>query len=213
MMLRQRAYCVQESKRNVIELHDDDPTALETTIRWLYTGNLHSDNPNLTWQPSIEVLITADKYSLTDLSLQVLTHLELRDCFTFVSPSHLQHAVSRAADFSDTGGRMQKILFDICDKHFRECFDDAAFRDWLETMPWLRDRLYKRHIAWLARHTAFRAKLRKGGEFALDVVDCLLELLQRPAERGRFGSEPLRVRAVRPRPRDARHPYLPTFAG
>lgn len=57
----------QESNQSTIELKDDNPTALEGLIRWLYTLPVVVRNHE-PWAFWLAVRITADKYLASDLS-------------------------------------------------------------------------------------------------------------------------------------------------
>ena len=60
--------------RDVIELHDDVPYAVEAMVRWLYTGRMRAsgEKNNYTWHFYFDLMQVADKYLLTELASEAL---------------------------------------------------------------------------------------------------------------------------------------------
>ncbi|CAK1360790.1 unnamed protein product [Cercospora beticola] len=56
-----------ESSRKVIELKEDDPDAVEHVLRYLYSGNHHTDQDS-NWKLQLQIANAAQKYLVTDLA-------------------------------------------------------------------------------------------------------------------------------------------------
>lgn len=131
----------QESKQSTIELKDDNPTALEALIRWLYTLPVvvRNHEPCAFW---LSVRLTADKYLASDLSQKAF--------------DNFWHAVSDIG----AAGEILKIIDTIeRDMSHDELVMDAAAR------------LRKRWLRPLLRFPAFRDQLREDTDLMLELLE------------------------------------------
>ena len=123
---------MKEKNQAIVELHDDDPEALEAVLRWLYTETYQEGlEKTRDWQFHLSVAETADKYLCN--ALEALASGNLR---TIVARITDIKEVMRVMEVLPTSAHRvqstQEILQDLREKHFHKLMKQPQFRDSLK---------------------------------------------------------------------------------
>ena len=130
----------KESQQEVIELKDDDPTAVEAVLRHLYNFEygvgriLHE----FTAKDHMNVFITAQKYLLEELKQEALRCLDFRirmivaDCSQHGDASRLWDVLNLLADHVEHHPTFLERIGSLTKAHLPELFKLKEFRSSLE---------------------------------------------------------------------------------
>jgi len=157
----------------VIELHDDDPDALEHILQYLYTPDHRRCTQHFCGFSDIEttvihhakVAIVADKYGITSLRDKAFRAILFHR--GSMSVSWVANLTTRIV--ADIGPQKALDDFVLCmtEDHFTGCYRFEAFRECLTKVPQARDTLCEEHIVELMDIPEFRTELAASGERAV----------------------------------------------
>ncbi|TID23585.1 BTB POZ domain protein [Venturia nashicola] len=128
-------YAFQEGQTGVIPMDHDDPDAIGSMLRFLYTGDY--DTENLTMQAHLKIYALADKVDIT--ALKTLSE----DKFNAIANANWKDAtfpacIRTAYEISPPGtegDRLRSIVVDIAAKHITELARlDNGFRQTMEAV-------------------------------------------------------------------------------
>lgn len=161
-------------------LHGDDPDALETMLRYIYTSNYPLIRPRL-WKRHLDIAIVADKYGLDLLKNESLGKLDqvrrfVDHCGNRDIASTLDFIVHVGNWLPGESERVGKLIEKHCTRDFESFFMEKRFRAMLECHTSVRDRLYVEHIDVLIEHSTFSALLREESGLAAKYLKAIVRL-------------------------------------
>lgn len=161
----------QESEEGVLELHGDDPDALEALLQYIYTSKYptnYPDIPTSDWKAFVNLAITADKYGFRGLHFEAL--LKIRD----IPPLDLDDSISMLCEcsalFPDEFFGFRHIIGDQWRDRFGAYIGDKRFRELMGARPHLRDELYFDYLNELMEVAEFKTMLHADGKLATDFL-------------------------------------------
>lgn len=167
----------QEAKEGVLQLHDDDPDALESMLRYIYTSK-YPEVPSNEWEKHLGLAVIADKYCLQLLKESALEKLEgvkpfyenvrsapYKPTLIRFEPS-LEFVVRVGNALLNGSDQFEKIVNKHCGHDFQAFFKKQKFRKMLDRHTEVRDWLYVEHIQSLAALPEFKALIQSNDQLA-----------------------------------------------
>lgn len=108
-------------------------------LKYIYTdevdGNAYHTLRLSTWPALLDLLFISDKYGLDSLADAVIAKFEHALRYGIQADTSVMAILGRAADYPGHGReRLQQIVFDLCEKRFRNSYREAGFRGWLASI-------------------------------------------------------------------------------
>ena len=132
-----------EARQDVIELHDDDPGAVEVMLRHIY-GYQYFDILNNFKQATIplhmSVFVVAQKYLLPKLEAAAFKVIEMRvrrveipfNQKSVLDSSTMVDALKLLSEHREHDERFGKLVTELCDKHLPMLMANQKFRSMIE---------------------------------------------------------------------------------
>lgn len=172
---------LKESTQDVYELQEDDPLAVEETLRFLYTSEYPADTKLAArrdipaWEKHLGVMIVADKYGISELEDAAFAF-----CKDHLKKLHederldLRQVIDRSGGYPDMSGKFNGLIASMADTDgdtFMIFYGDTGFRQWLDHHSPKTDWLIEKHFNALLSLPTFREKLGRDGFTALCHLD------------------------------------------
>lgn len=187
---------MQENGEGILVLHEDEPTAVEDMLRWIYTSEYPSagkdsvggcDSRSRTWEDHLNAMIVADKYGLPTLEKVAFDHCKAevasqdklaKEAGRATSDELIRSLIQRSWEYADNERRFNKLLAslpEISGARFTDLFEEAFFREWIDTNPDVAKPLIEKWFVSLMRKKSFRDKISQDPELSLQQLDRLLQ--------------------------------------
>ena len=157
----------------MIELHDDDPDALEHMLQYLYTPDHHRctqhfcgfSDAETTVIHHAKVAIVADKYGITSLRDKAFRAILFHR--RSMSVSWVANLTARMVADIGPQKALDDFVLRMTEDVFAQCYRWEEFLECLTKVPQLRDTLCEEYIGELMQMVEFRTELAADGERAV----------------------------------------------
>lgn len=147
-------------------------------LRYIYTSEYPSSHQgDATWETHLDVMIAADKYSLSRLEALAYEKCEWLIRNAPQTDSVLFRLVERSWEYADRERRLSKLIASlpaVSGERFPEFFEHTALRQWIDANPDVIRPVIEKHFQSLMKLRSFREKISSDGEMALQQLDRLL---------------------------------------
>ena len=160
----------QESKEGVLELHDDDPQALERMLRYLYRAKYPKGSAGHEWEPHMNLVVVADKYAVAQLKTTAFDRVKKIVKSTPKTTLDVPRLLGMLSQYnigtSDFYGSLEQAIF----VQFREIWSDEAVQQYLDGKAALRDELFGNIFQDILDQPEFEDMIKGDGEMALGIL-------------------------------------------